>query len=80
MSDEEFKPGDKVYHRSNSSIVWVIEKIEKGEAYCSTLLKGTAELKKGKFLLTTLAKINKRRNGGIIFGVSDNERENRNRY
>ena len=80
MSDKEFKPGDKVYHRSDSSIVWVIEKIEKYEAYCSTLLKGTAELKKEKFVLTTLEKINESGNGGFVFGVYDNKRKNRNRF
>lgn len=80
MSEKVFNIGDKVYHRSDSSIIWVIEKIEKDEAYCSTLIKGTAELKKEKFNLTTLAKVNESGNGGFIFGIYDNEKKNRNKW
>lgn len=75
-----FNIGDKVYHRSDSSIIWVIEKIEKDEAYCSTVIKETAELKKEKFALITLAKINESGNGSFIFGIYDNEKKNRNRW
>ena len=80
MSENEFQLGDKVYHRSDPSIVWVIEKIDKEEAYCSTLLKGSAELKKEKFLFPTLQKINDSPNGGIITGIYSNERRNKHRW
>jgi len=42
----EFKIGDNIFHKSNSTIVWTIEKIENNEAVCSTLVKDTYEQKK----------------------------------
>jgi len=35
--ETELQPGDKVYHKANTRIYWIIEKIENGEAFCSTL-------------------------------------------
>lgn len=74
MSAMEFKPGDKVYHKSDSSTVWVIEDIEKEEAFCSTLDPQTKAKLKESFPIVTLVKINDSGNGGIIIGNS------RNRY
>lgn len=75
MENKELNPGDKVYHLSDSSIVWVIESIENNEAYCSTLLKDTKELKKEKFIIVTLKKIVERDGLGVYF--SSNKRSNR---
>lgn len=54
MSD--FKIGDNIYHKSNSRIVWTIEKIEDNEVFCSTLIKDTYEQKKAIFALSSIAK------------------------
>ena len=56
MENTELKVGDKVYHISNSSIHWVIEKIEDNEIFCSTLIKESMELKKQKFSITSIKK------------------------
>lgn len=56
MNNTEFKIGDKIYHASNSSVYWIIEKIENNEAFCSTLIKETLEQKKEKFTLTSIKK------------------------
>ena len=71
----EFNLGDKVYHKSNSSIIWVIERIEKekNEAHCSTLDGVTKELKRERFALITLNRVDERGNGGIIFGRTPNK-------
>lgn len=58
MSDSTLKIGDKVYHKSNSSIIWVVEKIEAEEVLCSTLIKETFEQKKQKFELSSVEKYN----------------------
>lgn len=73
MSTTEFKPGDKVYHKSDPSTVWVIENIEKEEAFCSTLNSQTKQKHKENFPLLTLIKINDTGNGGIIIGHSKNK-------
>lgn len=52
----DFKVGDDVFHKSNSTIKWVIEKIDNNEAYCSTIIKGTIEQKKEVFSLTSIEK------------------------
>ncbi|WP_353778032.1 hypothetical protein [Winogradskyella sp. 3972H.M.0a.05] len=53
---DDFKVGDNVFHKSNSSIVWTIEKVENGEALCSTIIKDTYEQKKAVFVLTSIQK------------------------
>lgn len=73
MNNIEFNPGDKVYHKSNSSLIWVIEKIENNEAYCSTVNKETRQKTNERFLLVTIAKISDSGNGGIVFGNSRNK-------
>lgn len=73
MNKIEFNPGDKVYHKSNSSVIWIIEKIENDEAYCSTLNNETRQKTNERFSLVTIAKINDQGNGGIIFGHSRNK-------
>ena len=35
--ETKLQPGDKVYHKANTRIYWIIEKIENDEAFCSTL-------------------------------------------
>lgn len=54
MSD--LKIGDNVFHKSNPTIAWTIEKIENNEAFCSTLMKDTYEQKKVIFSLTSIEK------------------------
>lgn len=69
MNKIEFKPGDKIYHKSNSSIIWVIEKIENDEAYCSTVNNETRKKATERFSLVTIAKKSDS-SGGIYFGNS----------
>ena len=76
MSTIEFKAGDKVYHKSDSSTIWVIEYIEKEEAFCSTLNPQTKEKHKESFSFFSLVKTSDDGNGGIIFG----NYKNRNRW
>jgi hypothetical protein len=54
MSD--LKIGDKVFHKSNSSIVWIIERINDNEVYCSTIIKETFEQKNETFNITSIDK------------------------
>jgi len=71
----EFNAGDRVYHKSDSSIIWVIERIEKekSEAHCSTLNGSTKELKRERFALITLAKVEEEKpRETIIFGTPRN--------
>lgn len=35
--ETKLQPGDKVYHKASPKVYWIIEKIENGEAFCSTL-------------------------------------------
>jgi hypothetical protein len=56
MNKETFQVGDKVYHISQPSIHWVIEKIDNKEAFCSTIIKETLEQKKESFSLTSIKK------------------------
>lgn len=56
MEETGFKIGDKIYHASNDRVLWIIEKVEGNEAYCSTLIKETLEHKKEKFTLTSIVK------------------------
>ena len=52
----ELKIGDKIFHKSNSSIVWIVERINENEVYCSTVIKETLEQKKGTFNITSIEK------------------------
>lgn len=54
MSD--FKIGDDIFHRSNSSIKWIIERIDNNEVYCSMITKDTLEQKKEVFAMTSIQK------------------------
>lgn len=63
MSD--YKIGDCVYHKSNPTIVWIIEKIENNKAFCSTIIKGSNEYKEEIFELTSIMKCDEQR---IIVG------------
>lgn len=52
----DFKIGDEIFHKSNPTIKWVIERIDNNEAYCSTIIKETLEHKKEIFTLTSIEK------------------------
>jgi hypothetical protein len=54
MSD--FKIGDEIFHKSNPTIKWIIERINETEIYCSTLMKETLEHKKEVFTVTSIEK------------------------
>lgn len=56
MDNKGLQIGDKVFHKSDSSVLWIVERFEGEEAYCSTLLKDTKEQRKEKFILTSLEK------------------------
>lgn len=51
---EEFKIGDEVFHKSNSSIKWIIEKVFDQEIHCSTLIKETLEYREEVFSVTSI--------------------------
>jgi len=51
-----FKIGDEIFHKSNPSIKWIIEKIDDDEVYCSTVIKETFEQKKEIFIITSIEK------------------------
>lgn len=57
MSKTDFIAGDKVFHKSDYSVIWVIERIEENEAFCSTLLKDSKKLTKEKFSLSSIEKM-----------------------
>lgn len=50
------KVGDKVFHKSNTGIIWIVERIDGNEAYCTTIISETLEHKKESFTLTSLEK------------------------
>jgi len=52
----DFKIGDNIFHKSNSTVKWVVERIDENEAYCSTIIKDTLEQKKEVFALTSIEK------------------------
>jgi len=54
MSD--LKVGDKIFHKANASIVWIVENITENEVYCSTIIKESLEQKKEKFFITSIEK------------------------
>jgi hypothetical protein len=33
----EFQPGDKIFHKANPRVFWIIERIDNDEASCSNL-------------------------------------------
>jgi hypothetical protein len=51
-----FKIGDEIFHKSNASIKWIIERISDNEVYCSTVIKDTLEQKKEAFAITSIEK------------------------
>ncbi|WP_341216381.1 hypothetical protein [uncultured Wocania sp.] len=53
---DNLKIGDNIFHKSNSSIAWTVEKIENDKVFCSTLIKETLEQKKEIFLMTSIEK------------------------
>lgn len=61
----DFKIGDNIFHKSNPSIKWTIENIENNQAFCSTLIKETCELKKAVFSLVSIEKCAE---SGVIIG------------
>jgi len=52
----ELQIGDKIFHKSNSSIVWIIERINENEVYCTTVIKETLEQKRETFAITSIQK------------------------
>lgn len=56
MIENEFKVGDRIFHKSDFTVVWVIERINENEAFCSTLLKDSKKLVKENFSLSTIVR------------------------
>lgn len=52
----DFKIGDEIFHKSNSSIKWIVERISEDEVYCSTVIKENLEQKKEVFSITSIEK------------------------
>lgn len=52
----DFKIGDEIFHKSNSSIKWIVERISDNEVYCSTIIKETLEQKREVFAITSIQK------------------------
>lgn len=57
----EFEIGDNIFHKSNPTIVWTIEKIDNNDVTCSTLVKDSYELKKAIFTMSSIEKCAKPR-------------------
>ncbi|MFV0265795.1 MAG: hypothetical protein ACK5HT_01540 [Draconibacterium sp.] len=74
MNKIEFEIGDKVFHKSNYSIIWIIERIENEEAFCSTILKDSMEQKKEKFALTSIEKYEQKQVSVRAVGTRRNNR------
>ncbi len=53
---ENINVGDKIYHKSNYSVIWVVEKITEEGVHCSTVIKETFEQKKETFAITSIEK------------------------
>ncbi|MEN5195546.1 hypothetical protein [Sphingobacterium faecium] len=64
---EEFKIGDEVFHKSDSTQKWVIEKIDDDKVFCSTLVKETLKQVTNTFLKTSIKKC---ASPSITFGSS----------
>lgn len=73
MKTKEINIGDKIFHKSNSTITWVVERITDDEVSCSTVIKETLEQKKETFTITSIEKCSE-----PSFYVS--KRTNNNRY
>jgi len=73
MSEIKIVPGDKVYHLTLTSVAWVVEKIEDDLVTCSTLVKDTLELRRQKFAISSVQKIQD-------WSPSDIIQTRRNRY
>ncbi|CAM1364237.1 hypothetical protein [Tenacibaculum xiamenense] len=71
MSNIDFKIGDKIFHKSESRVTWIIESIENGEATCSTVIKETLEQKRQKFKLASIEKC-----GAETFRIGSTKRRN----
>lgn len=58
MDIKDIKIGDEIFHKSNSTIKWIVERIHDGEneVYCSTVVKETFEQKKETFAITSIEK------------------------
>ena len=54
----DFKIGDEIYHKSDPSIIWIIERINENEneIYCSKVVKETLEKKEISFSINSIAK------------------------
>lgn len=75
MEQQDLKPGDKIFHKSLNKVIWVIDKIENDEAYCSTVMQETLEKKTQIFSIISIVKIDENR-PAIFTG----EYSNRNRF
>lgn len=51
---EEFKIGDEVFHKADSTQKWGIEKIDNEKVFCSTLVRDTLKQIKETFLKTSI--------------------------
>lgn len=54
--EEQLKVGDPVFHKSNYTIVWVIEEIKGQHVTCSTVVSESLEQKRQTFLVSSLDK------------------------
>lgn len=52
----ELKIGDNIFHKSNPTIAWTVEKIDDKQVFCSTLIKETYEQKEAVFTLSSVEK------------------------
>ena len=73
MNNIEYKLGDRIFHKSDYTTIWIIEEIDDKEVICSTLLKDTKKLIKEKFSFTSIEKVET--NSNPIF-IGNKGREN----
>lgn len=52
----KFEIGECIYHKSNSGVKWVVERIDNDDIYCSTIIKDTLEQKKEVFFASSIEK------------------------
>lgn len=57
MTESKFNVGDRVFHKSDFTVIWVIERINENEAFCSTLLKDSKKLVKENFSLNSIVQV-----------------------
>ncbi len=67
---DKFSIGDCIYHKSNSRIKWVIERIDNDDIYCSTVLKDTLEQKKEVFLYSSVEKCTKPSSRSSVISIN----------